>query len=909
MNAARWVSIAFRCALHAYPPAFRRQYGDEMARVFRQRAGDARLRGPLSLVRFAVAALRDTASTAAGEWRDTIRRGGGDRATVAGARPREESMRQRLSEDMRYAIRTLRHAPGFAAVIVVTLALGIGANTTIFSVVRAVLLEPLPYRDPGNLITIWATDPKSTMGDMHGLGGRRGDPRVPFSLPLFQDLQSRSRSFAELAGFSVSWPMTLTRAGAGQAELVNGSFVTAGLFDILGLAPEAGRDFDAAAHRAGAAPMAIVSRTLWARRFGTASLDGQTVTLDGVPYSVVGIMPRSAELPNTPADVWVPFAQNPFAARREVPIVYTLARLKAGVGMDAASAELSSIAAALSTEFPAVHGGHGLTIVPLHAMVVGEVRTLLLVLFGAVSCLILIACANVANLSLARATARHREIAVRAALGASRRQIVQQLIVESVTLAVVGGAAGVALAWWGTQAFVTLFAARLPRSGEVAIDGGVLLFAALLSVGTGLLFGLTPALHAARVDLNETLKDSTRTGTGSGLRLRALLVVGEVALSLILLCGAGLLARSFWTLSHVDPGFRTDHIVTVNVSPSPVRYATNAQRLAFHGQLIDRVRALSGVQAVGAVNRLPLAGAPNNIVNVTIDGEDAATAAARPVDRRVATPEYFSVMRIPVLSGRAFDERDDNQRPLVAIVNRTAARRFWPHADPLGRQVRIGLSNGVGPWLRIVGMVGDVRHRGLDAEPNAELYVPYAQSPVQSMSVVARTSGDPRALIDRVREQVWAIDREEVMIGPSAMDQVLSQSLEEPRSRTLVFGAFAALALSLAAVGIYGVVAYAVSRMTRDIGVRVALGAGRRDIVRMVVVRGLSPVAAGVAVGLAGALGLSRLLTTLLFGVSPNDPATYAAVSAALLAIAGLAAYVPARRAAKVDPVVTLRTE
>jgi putative ABC transport system permease protein len=478
-----------------------------------------------------------------------------------------------------------------------------------------------------------------------------------------------------------------------------------------------------------------------------------------------------------------------------------------------------------------------------------------------------------------------------------------------VTLAGIGGVLGVGLAWWGTNVLVTMFAQRLPRAGEVGVDGMVLLFAAVLSVATGLLFGVAPALQTSRVDLNETLKESARTGSGAGVRLRSLLVVAEVALSLILLCGAGLLARSFWTLSHVNPGFRTDHVVTVGVSPSPVRYSTNPQRLAFYTQLSDRIRALPGVQRVGAVNRLPLAGAPNNIVNVTIDGEDVARAPQRPVDRRVATPDYFAVMHIPVLAGRAFDDRDDGTRPPVAIVNRTMAQRLWPNRDPVGRQVRIGLAGGAGPWMEVVGVVGDVKHRGLDVDVNAELYVPYAQAPVQSMAIVASTGPDPASLVEAVRAQVWAVDREEVMLGPTPMDTVFSASIAQPRSRTVVFATFAALALTLAAVGIYGVVAYAVSRMTRDIGVRVALGAGGSDIVRMVIRRGLSPVAVGLALGLAGAIALSRLLTTLLFGVSPTDPLTYSAVALMLLTIAAAAAYVPARRAAKVDPIVALRTE
>ena len=820
-------------------------------------------------------------------------------------------MLHRMSQDVRYGVRTLLKAPGFAFVVVLTLALGIGATTTIFSVVHAVLIKPLPYPDANGLQSIWMTDPKATAGDMRGLGGRRGDPRVPVSLPTLGDLAARSSSFECLAGFSPTWPMTAT--GGGEAETVPAAWVTDGLFSMLGLAPEVGRDLSAEDHRTGAPRVALVGRALWDRRFGGARLDGQTITLDGVPFTVVGILPRSAMLPNTQSIVWLPFAYNPFATRRDVTIVYALGRLKPATTVQAADGELASVAASLSRDYPATYAGRGFTIVPLRSMIVGDVRTTVLVLFGAVGCLILIACANVANVMLARATSRHREIAVRAALGATRGQILQQLVVESLLLAVAGGAAGIALAWWGTSVVSAMFEMRLPVGTSLRLDVSVLIFATALSLVTGIVFGLAPALHAARVNLNDTLKESAQTGSGAGSRVRGALVVAEVALSLVLLCGAGLLVRSFWILAHVDPGFRTGHVVQAGVGLSPVRYPDAQRRRSYYAQAIEKIGALPGVTGVGAVNRLPLGSPANNVVYLEVEGQPAPLpGSATMVDRRVATPQYFQIMGIPLIGGRGFTRQDGSGAPLVAIVNRAMAKRFWPDGDPIGRRVRIGLQvqgQNASPWLAIVGVVGDVRHRGLDMDPNPEFYVPYEQASVQGMVLVARTDGDPRPLVEGVRTQLRALDREEPISGPTTLDEVLSQSVAQPRSRTLVFAAFAALALLLAAVGVYGVVSYAVSRMTRDIGVRVALGAGAADIVRMVVARGLRPVVAGLALGLVGALALSRMLTTLLFVVTPTDPLTYAAVASTLLAVAAIAAYVPARRAARVNPIVALRTE
>jgi putative ABC transport system permease protein len=799
-----------------------------------------------------------------------------------------------LIQDVRYGVRMMRKRPGFTAVVVLTLALGIGANTAIFSVVNAVLLRPLPYRNAERLVWVG--------GNIRG-----GTNGASVSPPDYLDYRAQNTVFEEFAA-STSVPNAVNLTGAGEPERLTGSRVTANYFRAFGVEPALGRAFGAEEERAGPAPVAVLSDGLWKRRFGgDPSVVGKTLTLDGKAVTVVGIAPPEFQYP-AGAELWLPLdSDDPDMKIRPAHFLRPIGLLKPGVTIEQARAETDLIARRLEELYPESNKGWSLTLIPLQEQVVGDVRTSLWVLLGAVGFVLLIACANVSNLMLARAAARRRELALRTALGASRWRVARQQLTESVLLALAGGALGLLLAWWGVDVLAALGAGDIPRTRDIGVDGRVLAFTAALSVLTGLAFGLLPALRASRPDLNEVLKDAGRGTSGPGRgRVRAALVVSEIALALTLLAGAGLLVKSFVGLRRVNPGFDPANVLTLRIDLARARYAKPEQAAAFFGELQRRVAALPGVEAAGMVTELPLSGQPNDMY-FYVAGRPPQTADQKvTADFRRVNQDYFRAMRIPLLRGRGFTEQEVAGAAGVVVVNETLARNFFPDEDPLGKHLVIDF--GKAEEFEIVGVAGDVRHRSLEGEVYQMMYLPTLRVGRTNL-VVRTTSPDPLALASAVRGEVAAVDRDQPVSAVRTMEEVVSGSVAQQRFRTLLLAAFAGVALLLAGVGIYGVIAYSVTHRTHEIGIRMALGAGAADILKMVVGQGMALALAGVAVGLLAALALTRVLSSLLFGVTATDAATFAAVSLLIAAVALLACLVPARRATKVDPMVALRYE
>lgn len=807
----------------------------------------------------------------------------------------------RFARHLRFAARALRRQPTFAAAVTATLALGTGATIALFAIVDAALVRPLPYPHAGRLVSIL------TEYEQFGLVG--------FSPPFLADLRERAPSFDRLVGFSPTWIMTLT--GLGDPRVVPGAYLSDGVLDVFGARIVEGRAFLPEEQALGGPPVVLVSRGFWARQFGSdVRLANQSLVLDGVGHAIVGIvddlrLPITASLVSrrdAVSELWLPFARNQYAELRTAPVMNVVGRLKPGVSVRQADAELATVGRSIQADYSEASGWKAVSGVPLRDLVTREVRRPVLTLFGAAAFLLLIACANVANLQLARTSVRQQEIAVRASLGASRRQVVTGLLVESGLLALAGCSAGFALAWWTLAAVPAVGLHGLPPSASIAVGGRVAGFGALLVVATTLAFGLAPALGATRAAPGALLRDGLRT-TGRAGRLRGSLAAAEIALALALLAGAGLLARSFWRLTHVNPGFDVEDLAGAPVGIDSNRFPDGAERQAFLDRMLERIAGLSGVTRVAAVNRSPLSGS-NVLVGVELADRPGTSTAPISMDRRVVTPGYFATMRVPLVAGRDFGPEDGPGSDLrAAMVNQTVERRYWADGGALGRRLRLMLRSGPGPWLTVVGVVGDVHHHGLDQPVADEIYAPYSQAPVESMVVLARVTGDARAVVPAIKEQIWAIDRDLPLDSAGLMADVVDASVAEPRFRMLLLNGFAVLALLLAAIGIYGVVAYSVSQRTRDIGVRIALGAQRHDVVRMIVLEGLRFAAWGVATGLAAAVLLGRLLSGLLFGVEPTDPMTLAAVTALLVATVTIASYIPARRATRVNPVVALRTD
>jgi putative ABC transport system permease protein len=807
-------------------------------------------------------------------------------------------------QDLRYGLRALRRSPVFALTAVLTLALGIGANAAIFSVVDSVLVRPLPYREADRLVAVWK------------LANPKGVHRT---------LSERSTTLEALDGYSVGSGFSVT--GGAEPERLEGSYVTAGLFDLLGVQAAVGRTFAPGEDQPGAERVAVLGHGLWQQRLGgDPEVVGRQITLDGVAHTIVGVMPPDFGFPNRTVRLWVPAVMDPANAGDfwGTDLLRMVGRLRRGVSPAEAHAELRDLQPVVRDAFPwRMPDEFGVPLagaVPLQEALVGEVRTTLLVLLGAVGLVLLVACANVANLLLARTSTRRREVAVRAAVGASRERLVRQLLTESLLLFALGGAAGVLLAGLSLDALVALLPASTPRIAEIGLDARVLGFALGLSLLTGAGFGLFPALRSSGLDLHAALKEGAAglsAGAAGRRRLARTLVSAEIALAVVLVTGAGLLVRSLWALERVDPGFRAEDVLTARLSPPEAHYRDDVRKRAFYRDVLERVGALPQVQAAGAVSRIPLGGEGGGYA-LDVETHPLAPGAAPPwADGWKITPGYLEAMGIRLVEGRAFTEADREDAPAVALVNESFARRFWPGASAVGQRIKPVWWRS---WITIVGVVGDVkdfslsfesrkRNFGLNTESRLEVYRPFAQEPAAAMTLAVRSDAEAQAMARTLRELVWSVDRDVPVSDVRNMQGIVAASVDEPRVAMLLLSVFASLALLLGAIGIYGLVAYGVEERTREIGVRMALGASRGDVLRLILSEGAYLAGAGVAAGLLAALAFSRVLSSLLFGVSGADPATFAVVAACLMAVALLATYLPARRATRVDPMQALRFE
>jgi putative ABC transport system permease protein len=807
---------------------------------------------------------------------------------------------ENLLKDMRYGLRMLAKNPGFTLIAIITLALGIGANTAIFSVVNAVVLKPLPYAKPDRLFLMW------------GANSKDGNQQQLASLADYLDFKKQASSFSELSAVCV--PFSFVLSGGGEPEQIQGQYTSANLFSALGVGAALGRTYLEEEDTASGAPVVVLSHGLWQRYFGAdPEIVGKSLTLSGSKMTIIGVMPAGFQFLDA-AQLYLPLGQNPVAARgRGVRLLSVVGLLGPESTPEQARAEVKAIAGRLAQQYPDTNTDIGARLVPLQEQVTSKVRPALLILLGAVGFVLLIACANVANLMLARAAARRREVAIRAALGAGRARLVRQMLTESIVLSVVGGAAGVLLAAWGIDLLMALAPSQIPRYNPIGIDSTVLGFTLGVAVITGILFGLAPALQASKLDLQSALKEGGRGAIGDGgqRRVRSLLVVAEMAVALVLLVGAGLLIRSFVELLRVDPGYNTSNVLTTMILLPQSSYGQPAQRLAFAGRLEERLKALPEVTSVGVVTRLPLFSALNNSTSfMAIEGRPLPPGQHPEVDFRRASTGYFQTLGIPLHAGRLVTEQDITSNTPAVVINEAMARRFWPDEDPVGKRISATGSNPEqGPWQTIVGVVGNVRHLGLDIEPRPEVYFHMNTSPFFSPIFAIRTTGDPKNLVAAVRAEVRAIDPNLAAAGINTMEQLVAGSLVLRRFSLVLFGVFAAIALLLAAVGIYGVMSYAVTERTHEIGVRLALGAQPRAVLRLVVREGATLALIGVGLGLAGAFALTRVMEGLLYGVSATDPITFTAIPIILIGVALGACAVPARRATKVDPMVALRYE
>jgi len=803
-----------------------------------------------------------------------------------------------LFQDLRYTVRTLLRRPGFAAVVVLTLALGIGANTAIYSVVDAALLGSLPFGDADRLVYIGGVESSEP-----GLGDR-----LPASAADWIDFRERSTVFEEV---SLHFPnVRLRLTGAQRPEEVRGMAVSQGWFEVMGVEPSRGRAFTPDEDVPGEADVVVLSHGLWQRLGGDPDIVGTTIRLSDTPVTVVGVLPES--FTQAGADVLVPLALTPEErANRRSHFRRAFGRLKPGVNLEQAQAEMSAIARDLAREYPETNAGRGVNLVPIRELVLGPVGPAVLLLQAVVALVLLIACANVANLMLARMGGRRTEIALREALGAGRRRVIQQLLTESVVLALIGGAVGIALAAWTMELLVPMLApvSGLSLLGEIGLDARVLLFALALSVLTGLSFGVLPAFRSARVPVAESLKQGVRAVAGGG-RLGGVLVGAQAAISLVLLIGAGLMARSFVNAYRTDLGFDPANVLTMRITrPGLEDQEELIRRLSsFYAELTGRLTALPGVEAAGLVQTLPMVDQWTN--GFEVEGWAEPPAAEAPeVEWRSVSPGYFSAMGIPLVAGRDFERADDREAAPVAIINQSLARRYFGDVNPIGRRLRISYGDEMGPWSTVVGVVGAVAHRGVDEARPIAIYQPVAQVPVRTMRVVVRADADPLGLAGPVRDEIWAMDPEQPVAEVQTMRSIIDEEFWGWRFSSTLLGGFSLLALALALAGLYGVLSHVVSSRMREIGIRISLGAGKLDVFGVVFRKGMLPVVAGIVVGLAGAAVLSRLMRGMLFGISPIDPLTYAGAPLAFVLVALLAIFLPARRAAAVDPATVLREE
>jgi putative ABC transport system permease protein len=798
-----------------------------------------------------------------------------------------------LAQDLRHAVRALWRSPAFTAVTVLALALGIGANTAIFSVVNAVLLRPLPFPDADRLVVLYEHE-------------RTRGIRDQVAAETFADWREQSTAFGRMAAWS-HWGLAIT--GEGEPEEIGTVRASAAFFDVLGVYPVMGRGFLPEEEQPGRDRVVVISHALWTQRFGAdPHIVGRVVALDELPYTIIGVMPQGFRFPDDPAvGMWTPLAYKSFELRtRNQRMFNVLARLAPGRSLAEGRAEMDGIAARLAATYPITNGGWGVDVESAHDVATASSREALMILLGAVGFVLLIACANVGNLMLARATEREREIAVRMALGASRSRLVRQQLAESGIMAALGAAAGLVFAFWGIDLLAALEPGRLPQWNAIRVDRTVLAFTAALALATTVLAGLLPALAATADAMHESLKEGGKSTAGSRRRrLRHVLVISEVALSIVLLVGAGLMLRSLDRVQSQDPGFRPDGLLAATIYLADTRYPEDHRQAEFFATLLERARGLPGVTAAGAVTTLPMSvmGIDHDIP-IRVEGVEPVPGDETQADFRIASPGYFEAMGIALLRGRAFAEQDHDRAPRVAVVNRVFVDRWLRGIEPVGRRIRFARS---ADWIEIVGVVGQVRHRGLDTDPKPEVYVPYRQLQYGAMTFVLRTSHDPLALGAPFKQLVYALDPAQPVAELRTVTDLLHGTLAERRFNTLLLLVFAGVALALAAIGIYGVIAYTVNRRTREIGIRMALGAGARDVVRQVVGMGVRLAGLGTLFGLGGAYIMTRWLGGLLYRVSPTDPLTFLAVALAILTVAVLACVLPARKATRVDPMVALR--